>query len=877
MHRRGISRRTRRSAMKQVIVILLAVLLISLALGLGYLEYHYSRGLSALGLIRINEIMAANDSAAADEDGEYHDWIELYNDGSKPVDLSGWYLSDSVDILKWQFPEGTLIEGKGHLLVFASGKDRRSPGGQLHTSFRLSTLGEDVVLADTNGKIVDRLYPAEMRSNVSYGRITDGSRTLVYFSSSTPGTGNAGGIVCESVPEPPSFSHDSGFYAKEFLLELSTTEKDAVIRYTLDGSEPDESSPLYTGPIMIRDREGEPNLYRDIQTSLPSWPVSDAPSFKGTVVRARVFKAGTGPGETATRTYFVAPEADKRYSLPVISLITDPDNLFDKEKGIYVPGAVFESWRLKNPRAIIGMNTPANYHQNGDDWERPVYVEFFESGGAQVISQNAGLRIHGGRTSAYPQKSLRLYAGAQYDPKSTFAHEIFKGLTASATRAPITEFKRLVLRNSGNDWVNTMLRDSLMQALTAHTDIATQGGRPAVVFINGEFWGIHIIQQRQDRFYLENHYNADPNRVVILEDNGVLSEGSPGDEQAYFDMMDFIRSHDLADAENYVYLESLIDTGNYLDYFIANVYCNNTDWPHNNIRLWRYKGEEGDSRTSPYLDGRWRWMLFDTDLGFGLDRDVSFNALEWATARFNPKNGEEWPGMIIRGLLENESFRTELVNRFMDHLNSTFRTDVVLTEIDRQSALIATVIQEHLDRWNLLGRSRDRWLDNVEVLRDFARERPAFLKQHLAGMFGLGETATVTAVNEDPKGGYIRVNSLDINKNTPGVLDEASWTGEYFTGVPITVSAHPYPSYRFAGWTLLSGGPADDGLDSARDTLILTLDGDLYIAAAFVPVSPARAIVSGAVIVLMTLSALLTLYALLRQMPFFRSQVQICV
>ncbi len=858
--------------MKQVIVILLIVLLITLTLGLGYMAYHDTRGLAMIARVRINEIMASNDSVVADEDGEYHDWIELYNDGSKPVDLSGWYLSDSRDILKWQFPKGTLIEGKGYLLVFASGKDKRNLGSQLHTNFKLSTLGEDVVLADRNGKLVDRLYPVELRSDISYGRISDGAEELACFSLSTPGTGNAAGVVYEAAPGLPMFSHASGFYEKEFMLVLSTAEKDAEIRYTLDGTEPDEDSPLYTGPIRIKDREGEPNLYRDIQTSLPLWPVSNAPSFKGTVVRARVFKAGSNPGETATRTYFVAPDADERYSLPVISLVTDPANLFDKEKGIYVPGAVYESWKLRNPSSIPGMNTPANYHQKGDDWERPVYVELFEPGGTVVFTQNAGLRIHGGRTSAYPQKSLRLYASAKYDPNSTFAYEIFEGLTAKGTGAPITEFKRLVLRNSGNDWVNTLLRDSLMQALTANTGIATQGGIPAVVFINGEFWGIHIIQQRQDRFYLESHYNADPNKVVILEDDGVLSEGLPGDEQAYFDMIDFINSHDLYDANNFAYLESLIDIDNYLDYFVANVYCNNTDWPQNNVRFWRYKGEVG-SDASSYLDGRWRWMLFDTDLGFGLDRDVSFNALEWATARFNPKSGEEWPSVIIRGLLENEGFKAELINRFLDHLNSTFRADVVLAEIDKQADLVGTAIDEHLARWNLLGRSKNRWLENVEKLRDFARERPAYLKQHLADMFGLEGMASITAKNGNPKGGYVRINSVEVNKNTPGVLDESSWTGEYFSGVPVTISAHPYPGYRFAGWTLLSGGPAEGCLDLASDTLTLTLDGDLSIAAAFVPASPVRAIVSGAVIAFMILAALMILYAFLRQEPFFRRSV----
>ena len=141
--------------------------------------------------VRINEIVASNQLGLTDEDGETSDWIELYNPGSTVLDLTGWHLSDDpVDLSKWTFPPQSLAAG-GYLIVFASDKDRAAAGAELHTNFRLTSVGEYLALSNPAGTVVvdefSPTFPALMEDQ-AYGVRSDG--TVGLLSAPTPGAAN---------------------------------------------------------------------------------------------------------------------------------------------------------------------------------------------------------------------------------------------------------------------------------------------------------------------------------------------------------------------------------------------------------------------------------------------------------------------------------------------------------------------------------------------------------------------------------------------------------------------------------------------------------------------------------------------------------------
>ena len=214
-----------------------------------------SRELLAADLV-ITEFMASNASTLRDADGDSSDWIEIHNQGSESVSLSGWSMTDDADRLtKWRFP-AEAIEAGQFLLVFASGKGPALPTGEvpdeLHTSFALGASGEYVALVSPEGEVVSEYsagvtnYPPQT-TDISYGLTPAGPR---FFSPATPGAANGEGYL--GIISEPVISRERGFYDGPFLVEITTETPGAVIRYTVDGRVPTETTGIeYSGPILI--------------------------------------------------------------------------------------------------------------------------------------------------------------------------------------------------------------------------------------------------------------------------------------------------------------------------------------------------------------------------------------------------------------------------------------------------------------------------------------------------------------------------------------------------------------------------------------------------------------------------------------------------
>lgn len=767
---------------------------------------------NAYSQVAINEVLASNGAGIPDEDGDTVPWIELYNTGEDAINLNEYGLSDDYDEpFRWVMPE-IEIGPEEFLLIFASGKDRDDPDSELHTNFRVSKEGEEVILTAPEGDHMDEMLPTPMRTDISFGRQPNGTGDWYFFEEPTPGAANDTEGYLELL-DPPEFSREGGFYSSPFELDLHHPDPDVTIYYTLDGSEPDDNSSQWNQPMEIFDRSDEPNNISTIRTtnvdgSSPlGWIEPEEPVKKSTVIRAKAAKPGYSASTVQTHTYFVHPDGEQLHELPVFSLVTDSLNLFDHEEGIYVPGA----------RGENGEDWAGNFIFRGIEWERPGSLEFFEEDGSLAMKTDMGYRIHGGHTRRAAQKSLRLYARNDYG-SSRFEHQFFPD-------QPYDEFNRLLLRNSGNDWGHTMFRDAMAQMAIRHMNFDTQAYRPSVLYINGEYWGIHNIRERYDKHYLERVYEVDPENIDLLTSWGEVKEG---DTTHIWSMRDYAENRDLSDSSHYDYMNTLMDIDHYIDYYTAQVYIANNDWPHNNIDYWRLKTEY-DPDQPPGKDGRWRWLLYDVDRSFNFVTNAETNMIEWVTAELDMRHEAEWPNLIFRNLLENENFKNAFINRIAGHLNTTFLPQRLHGIISEMQSVIEPEIDRHILRWGY-PYSMEAWLDEwagIEQMRQFADDRPDILREHIRDHFEINSDVQLTVDVSDQNRGYIQVDSISIEPSTPGVSPEPyPWEGIYFEDVPLELKAIATPGYRLQHWIV-------DGETVQDNELILPMNSDTSVEAVF--------------------------------------------
>lgn len=579
-----------------------------------------------------------------------------------------------------------------------------------------------------------------------------------------------------STTMPLHFSHGAGFYTKPFRLTLSSALPGATIYYTVDGSVPDlsrvmtdgtwatlpletrERTFIYTEPIDLAPLAERGDEITLIPTggadSRPGWSEPRSDSYKSTVVRALAVGDSASSPERVN-TYFIAPEGPNRYTLPVASIATGRSNLFAPETGIYVPG-------------VAGQN----YNQRGDEWERPVHIELFDNRGRRVLAQDAGIRIHGGFSRQFPQKAVRLYARAEYGA-SHFAYRFFESKTDS-------KFKRVIMRAGGNDNANAHLRDAALQTLVQHLSFETQHYQPLILFINGEYWGIHEFRDRYDDRHLALRYDLDRRDIAIIENDTELVAGAPSDLSAYHEFIARVREGGLRSRTDF---DAWMDLDGYLDYIVTEMYAANTDWPYNNIMCWRYKGA-GTAGESP-RDGRWRWMLFDVDRSFGLTstKDTDMVALLLTGTAYSASQS------LFRGLMEVAPVRHEFLQRVAVHLATTFSPDRVQPHIDSLASLLEPEIGEHIRRWTRPGSFAD-WTNQIDIMLDFAADRPAIFRRQIDEYFEEVTGIAELRITQIRDGQGLRLHTVSLSESTPGVrITGGIWTGQMFTGVPVVLRA----------------------------------------------------------------------------------------
>jgi hypothetical protein len=343
-----------------------------------------------------------------------------------------------------------------------------------------------------------------------------------------------------------------------------------------------------------------------------------------------------------------------------------------------------------------------------------------------MLAQNIGTRIHGGWSRSWYPKSIRLYARSEYDTENTFEYPFFEGLEKRGEPGtPLTTFRRMVIRNSGNDYDRTYFRDALMHELVKHLPIDTMAYLPAVHFVNGEYWGMINLRERYDDDYLQMHYGVDPEDAVILTySDAQVDTGMPTDRDHFTATVTYALNNDPAQNVHYDWLCRRVDPNNLAMYYAVQVYYDNTDWPHNNIDFWRQRTADSEPDAPYGQDGRWRWLLYDTDFGMSLyGTNYSSNSL----SRVMGSTDRGLTNTLFNRMRRNTQFRNLFINAMADNLNTSFKPDRVNSMIDAVNARIASSRSEHNNRWRT-------GLGSGSEMKTFASQRPSLLRSFLSAV-----------------------------------------------------------------------------------------------------------------------------------------------
>lgn len=587
-----------------------------------------------------------------------------------------------------------------------------------------------------------------------------------------------------------TFSRESGFYEEPFYLEIYAPPG-TEIYYTLDGSDPDENALLYTGPIRIEDATNDDNVY-SMRTDVSAGFLSDyiamysfndpqyvSPNYnvdKCTVVRSAYHDMDGYFSEIKTESYFVGYKGKPGYDdINIISIVSDPDNLFGYENGIYVLGREFEECingnsehSLENDPGWWFWNT--NYTQKGIEWERDASIQLFDSERNMLINKDCGIRIQGGGSRGKIPRSMNLYARDQYDGEGRFYIDLF---TTNYMADTITLF-------AGGDDYTAKLKDMLASELVADRNFSTMNYIPCAMFLDGEYWGVYWLTEKYDGAYLDYYYGVDKDNVIMMKGT-IASEG-----EEYYDlfdqMRDYLESYDLSVEENYQYACELIDIQSYIDYYATEIYIGReNDWPTLNEAVWR-TGAVGDSK---YADGKWRWMLYD----------VNSNALAPYLIDVDTFSVTMNKSPIFYNLCQNEDFRKQFTITFMDLVNTSFAKENADSIISEYVDLMEEPMFIHHKRF-FGTEDTNKFVDAVSRIQYFLDNRKPYIVQYLKDDFGLtGTIAPVEVEINDTAAGKIILNTIE-----PSFDDGGKWSGEYYTDYPITLTAAANDGYRFVRW-----------------------------------------------------------------------------
>lgn len=686
----------------------------------------------------INEVCINNFSGLYDHASSgYADWIEIYNTSDIEESLEGFTITKSKKTDN-AFTFGDLTLGAhSYILVYCNGL-----GNDVTCApFKLSSNGEEIVLSSPDGQPVDSVSVPSMGYDECYARIEDGGMEWQIMTA-TPYQSNVQGTpIPQASIQAPILSLKDGFYDEGVELSITVPEGTTVF-YSTDGSVPTIYSNKYTGPLQLNNVSKQPNVYttytninQDYSYEKPSELVD-----KANVIRAIAITDDGQFSEVATGVYFVGfREDDEVRNSCIVSLVTDPINLFDDNSGIYVTGTSYDNWYFNGQN---GEAPKRNYEASGSPSEREAVFTFFDEKGNCKLSQEVGIRIQGNSTRNQTKKRFSIFAREGYSGSDYFDIDI----TDSGRKVhSFTLF---------NDVNNLFISDVL-----ADRTVGSQTGRPCFVFLDGEYWDSYYLMEKISGDFIEQKYNVPKDNVVLIKNNSVAC-GTSDDIQYYEELNDYLLNTDFSQNGTYEELCQMIDIQSFCDHFASCLYLANMNWrPINNHVLWRSR-EEGDGA---YEDKKWRWVMNDFDMYYDDYTIDSFNyELHFGGTYMN--------SAYLPNLLKNEQFKEQFVKTYYDLAN---------TYLEPQQTI--PILQS---------------LTNDGMLESFLNNRFAYASENIVGALDLQGTADITISSTVREKEVLKLNTVMPD------MSDGSIKVTYPTDYTITLQAMPIKGYQFKGWRI---------------------------------------------------------------------------
>ncbi|MFN8257553.1 MAG: lamin tail domain-containing protein [Bacteroidales bacterium] len=604
------------------------------------------------------------------------------------------------------------------------------PGNQmpnnLEATFKISSGGETIYLSNGSMQVADSLViPNLMPVNYSIGSATDGSSVRAIFINATPyASNNSQTAYIDGFEPKPTISKSAGIYPSGFVVSIVNNSVTSEIRYTLDGQIPTIGSTLYTGPISI-----------DTTRVLKAIAFSTTDKLTSAV---------------AVATYILEVNPT---NAAVLSISGEDEDFFG-------PSGLIQNWWSDN--------------------KKPCYIEFFNENNHQlVVSQNSGIKVDGGAggSRSNPQTSFRIEPGNPYFGEEDINYNLIPTVARSS-------YETFYIRNGSNQYMYYPCKDAIeTSVLGNNTKNNYSAYAPVNVYINGEYWGYYELREKQDEDYFKQHYNIDEKKLELLS----LSYWYNSELRSVAG--DSSIQHFLADYNSFISLNTsssdfwnngnkYFDLEYYTDYICAQSWIADTDWPFNNIKIFR----------GPETGKRWRFGLVDVEW--------ALNPNGWTSSTFNHIDFmiNYDPGMMYIHLWQkamlNQQYKNYFINRFCDLMNTVWLPENTSKIANDIYSITRPELQRSFQRWGQ-GNLGNTDAAHQTMIQEF-KNRTTYVRQHIQTAYNLTKKVNVTLDVKPAGAGVVKISTV-----TPGLYP---WSGYYFDGVPVTVEAIPNPGYKFDKW-----------------------------------------------------------------------------
>ena len=636
----------------------------------------------------------------------------------------------------------------------------RNRGHEPHASFKIGKEGGALFFVNAESALIDSVRFGEVPTGASWSR--DGAGKWG-FALPSPYGNTLGEVFAEQVQVAEVNIPPSGFYSSAVTATFP-----AGTRCEQGGAEPTANSPVVQTTLSIN---------------------------ATTVLRCRTYATGSYPSEEINRTYVF----EQQPSLATIFVTTDPLSMFSPDSGLYMTG---------NGAAMMDPKKGANFWSNR---ELPVYIEMFEPGKPKTpaFGIKGDYKITGQYSRAKEKKSFAITLREEYGDKR-LKYTLFPDYPE------LKKFKAISFRNFGNNSGDDYLRDRLGTSMTEGLGVDYQRGRYVIVYYNGKYYGIHDMRERNNEYYYETKYGYDPNDIdLVATTSSGTNEAAAGSASDYKEMINWLQSNSLTSDANYKKIADQVDVSNFMNYMQAEMFLNNSDWPHNNLKKWRVASQKT----------KWKWFMYDVDFGFGVSYNTqNGNVFSYVTNANGtqgmggmnfPGMGGDFPGMggnwgggmggqqpqmaaanggisehtiLISRLLENANFKNAFINRFSVLLSMNFSADRLLKRINDLQSQVESEMTRDQQFWNYNASSMN---NNLQTIKTFAQSRQATVREQMESYFSLGAKSEMTLTSQGS--GVIYVDGL--------ALDQSSMKLTFYTGVPVTLTAEAKSGSSFTGWS----------------------------------------------------------------------------